>query len=454
MSDGEHGRESTTHAWRAVLVTGMLTLSFTFSFMDRQILPLLLEPVRHAFSMSDTQIGMLQGVAFSSFYACAAIPLGWMVDRYHRVGIAAACVAAWGVATAACGLCANFGQLLVARTGTAIGEAGCSPASWSILSDLLSGRALLRATAVYNCGPYLGGGMALILGSIALRYFTGIGGLTLPFAGHIEPWQAVFIAMGLPGLILGVLILMLREPERRDPERRDPGILEIDISTRATLKVLFASSQLVLFFAGSLFTTSGFYILLTWFPSLMIREGFGTVSTIGRPLGVLFLAVGLASGFLSQFLVRDLDNRDLLSPLLKRLAVALAIQIPLVLAFALVDTATAAYWFYAGEVATFAAFTTFMGSPIQLIVPNRMRGRVTGLYLLSNNVLGATLGPAAVGALSDRMKGHQHGLEIAFVMMMCVSGVCAAILIYLASTRRSTASEIGLSHADPILENL
>jgi MFS family permease len=448
MSDGEHGRES-THAWRAVLVTGMLTLSFTFSFVDRQILPLLLEPVRQAFSMSDTQIGMLQGVAFSSFYACAAIPLGWMVDRYHRVGIAAACVAAWGVATAACGLCANFGQLLVARTGTAIGEAGCSPASWSILSDLLSGRALLRATAVYNCGPYLGGGMALILGSIALRYFTGIGGLTLPFAGHIEPWQAVFIVVGLPGLIFGALILMLREPERRDPD-----MFEIDISTRATFKMLFGSSQLVLFFAGSLFATSGFYILLTWFPSLMIREGFGTVSTIGRPLGVLFLAFGLASSFLSQFLLRDLDNHDLLSPLLRRLAIALAIQIPLVLAFALVGTATAAYWFYAGEVATFAAFTTFMGSPIQLIVPSRMRGRVTGLYLLSNNVLGATFGPAAVGALSDRMKGHQHGLEIAFVMMMCVSGVCAAILIYLASTRRSTASEIDFSHADLILENL
>lgn len=448
MSDSEHGQESTTQVWRAVLVTGLLTLSFTFSFMDRQILPLLLEPVRHAFSMSDTQIGMLQGLAFSTFYACAAIPLGWMVDRYHRVGIAAVCVAAWGVATAACGLCASYGQLLMARTGTAIGEAGCSPASWSILSDLLSGRALLRATAVYNCGPYLGGGMALILGSIALRYFTGIGGLTLPFAGHIEAWQAVFIVVGLPGLILGALILTLREPKRRDP-----GVLDFDISTRATLKVLFGCSQLMFFFAGSLFVTSGFYILLTWFPSLMIREGFGTASTIGRPLGVLFLAVGLASCFLSQFLVRKLDNQDLLSPLLKRLAIVLAIQIPLALAFALLDTATAAYWFYACEIATFAAFTTFMGSPIQLIVPNRMRGRVTGFYLLSNNVLGAALGPAAVGALSDRMKGNQHGLEIAFVTMICVSGICATVLIYLSSTRRTTASQIDSSHADLALES-
>jgi MFS family permease len=448
MSDNEPSQKSPMQKWRAVLMTGLLTLSFTFSFMDRQILPMLLEPVRHALSMSDTQIGMLQGLAFSTFYACAGIPLGWMVDRYHRVGIVAVCVAAWGVATAACGLCTNFGQLLVARTGTAIGEAGCSPASWSILSDLLSGRALLRATAIYNCGPYLGGGLALILGSLALHYFTGIGGLTLPFIGHFEAWQAVFVVVGLPGLVLGALILTLREPRRRDL-----GVLKADISTRATLAVLFGSSQLMYFFAGSVFVTSGFYILLTWFPSVMIREGFGTASTVGRPLGVLFLAVGLASCFLSQFLVRKLDNRDLLSPLLKRLAVVLVIQVPLVLAFALINTSIAGYCFYASEVAIFAAFTTFMGSPIQLIVPNRMRGRVTGFYLVSNNVLGATLGPAAVGALSDRMKANQHGLEIGFVTMICLSSVCATVFIYLCSTRRTSSMRIDLSQVDPAYNN-
>jgi MFS family permease len=448
MNNSEPGQESTTQNWYAVLVTGLLTLCFTLSFMDRQILPMLLEPVKHDFSMSDTQIGMLQGLAFSTFYACAGIPLGWMVDRYHRVGIVAVCVAAWGVATAACGLCASFGQLLVARTGTAIGEAGCSPASWSILSDLLSGRALLRATAVYSCGPYLGGGLALILGSVALRHFTGMGGLNLPLVGHIEAWQAVFVVMGLPGLFLGALILTLREPRRRES-----GIRETDTSTRATLEVLFGSSQLMFFFTGSVFVSSGLYIVLTWFPSLMIREGFGTAATVGRPLGVLFLTVGLASAFLSQSLVRNLDNRDLLRPLFRRLAIVLVIQVPLVLAFALVDTSTAGYLLYAGEVAIFAAFTSLMGAPIQLIMPNRMRGRATGLYLLSNNVLGATLGPAAVGALSDRMKGSQHGLEIAFVTMICVSSVCATIFIYLASTRRTTASQTDSSYADPALKN-
>jgi MFS family permease len=448
MSDYEQGPESSVAPWRAVLATGLLATAFAFSYMDRQILPLLLEPIRHAFSMSDTQIGMLQGLAFSSFYACAGIPLGWLVDRYHRVSIAASCVAVWGVATAACGLCGNFGQFFVARTGTAIGEAGCSPASYSILSDMLSGRALLRATSFYNTGPYIGGGMALILGSIALRHFTATGGIALPLVRHFEAWQAVFIVLGLPGVILGALILVLREPKRRER-----GVLETDLSTPATFKVLFGSSQLMTYYAGWVFIASGLFALLTWFPTVMIREGFGTASTIGRPLGVLFLVVGLSGCFLSQFLLRKLNNHDLLSPLLRRLSVVLVIQIPLVAAFTLVGTASAGYWFYACEVATFSVLTTFMVTPIQLAVPNRMRGRATGLFLMSNNMVGASLGPAAVGALSDRMKGNPHGLLTAFVIVLCISSVCSTALMYLSSTKRSVANEAGLARANAMPSN-
>ncbi|PVX75150.1 MFS transporter [Paraburkholderia unamae] len=443
MSDYEHGPRSGVPAWRTIVATGLLALSFAFSYMDRQILPLLFESVRHAFSMSDTQIGMLQGLAFSSFYAFAGIPLGWLVDRYHRVRIAAACVAVWGMATAACGLSGSFGQFFVARTGTAMGEAGCSPAAYSILSDMLSGRALLRATSVYNTGPYVGGGMALILGSVALRHFTDTGGIALPMAGHFAPWQAVFIVLGLPGLILSALLLLIREPKRREV-----GGHENDISTRATLKMLSGSSQLVFYYAGWVFISSGLFVLLTWFPSVMIREGFGTASTIGRPLGVMFLVVGLSGCFLSQLLLRNLNNRDLLSPLLRRLSIVLAMQIPLIAAFMHVDTPTAAYWFYACEVAVFSVATTFMVTPIQLVVPNRMRGRATGVFLMSNYMIGASLGPAAVGALSDRMAGDPHGLLTAFVTVLGVSCVGAVILMYLSSTRRLGAKEPCPAHAD------
>jgi MFS family permease len=449
VGDCERGRESTVSTWRAAWVTGLLTLSFSFSFMDRQILPLLLEPIRHALAISDTEIGMLQGLAFGTFYACAAIPLGLIVDRYHRVGVAATCVAAWGLATAACGLCSSFVQLFAARTGTAVGEAGCSPASVSILADLLSGRALLRATAVYNMAPYVGGGMALILGGLALRYFTGTGGVTLPLVGHLAAWQAVFIAVGLPGLILGGLILTLREPPRRAS-----SIAAVDISTRATLRVLCGSSQLMLYFAGFVFITSGFYVLLTWFPSVMIREGYGTATTIGRPLGILFFVVGLGGCFLSQSLLGKLDNRDLVSPLLRRMAWVLAVQIPLVLvAFTLIRTAVMAYWFYACEVASFSMVSAFLVAPIQLGVPSRMRGRATGLLLLANNVLGATLGPASVGALSDRLKGNPHGLMIAFLTVLGVSIFCAVVLIHLSSTRRATATQSETLQANAVAGN-
>jgi hypothetical protein len=197
------------------------------------------------------------------------------------------------------------------------------------------------------------------------------------------------------------------------------------------------------FFASFVFVTSSLYIVLTWFPSVMIREGYGTASSIGRPLGVVFLAVGLSACFLSQFLVRKLDNSDMLGTLLRRLSIVLAIQIPLIAAFAIVESANTAYWFYACEVATLSVTTTFMASPIQLGVPNRMRGRATGLFLLFNNVLGASLGPAAVGALSDTLKGHPHSLVTAFVTVLGISSVCSVILMYLSSTKRAAVAESG-----------
>lgn len=428
MEAQQHLNASLPNTRRVVVTTVLLALAFTFSYMDRQILSLLLEPVRHKFSLTDTEIGMLQGLSFGAFYACSGLVLGALVDRYHRVRIAAACVAAWGLATAACGVSGNFVQLFLARTGTAIGEAGCSPASYSILSDMTSGRRLLRATAVYHTGPYIGGGVALILGSAALSYFTHAGGMTLPVVGHVDAWQAVFIALGLPGVLLAAAILALREPTRR--EQGD----DVDVSTRATLKFLFSSSQLMLYYAGFVFVTASLYVLLAWFPSVMIREGLGSAAKIGRPLGAIFLIVGLAGCIASQVLLRRLDNRDLLHPLLRRLSIVLALQIPITAALLTADTATLAYLLYGCEVVTFSAVTTFMVAPIQLTVPNRMRGRAAGLFMTFNYLLGASLGPALVGVVSDRL-GGSRGLLLAFVIVLCVTSACSALLFY-ASSRR------------------
>jgi MFS family permease len=428
MEAQQHVDASSPNIRRVVVTTVLLALAFTLSYMDRQILSLLLEPVRHRFSLTDTEMGMLQGLSFGAFYACSGLVLGALVDRYHRVRIAAACVAAWGLATAACGLSGNFIQLFLSRTGTAIGEAGCSPASYSILSDMTSGRRLLRATAVYHTGPYIGGGMALILGSAALSYFTRAGGMTLPVIGHVDAWQAVFIVLGLPGILLAAAILALREPMRREHGG------DVDVSTKATLKFLFSSTQLMLYYAGFVFVTAGLYVLLAWFPSVMIREGLGSAAEIGHPLGTIFLIVGLAGCISSQVLLRRLDNRDLLDPLLRRLSMVLALQIPFTAAFLLADTATLAYWLYGCQVVTFSAITTFMVAPIQLTVPNRMRGRATGLFLTFNYLIGASLGPALVGVLSDRLRGS-HGLLVAFVIVLCISSTCSALLFYASSKR-------------------
>lgn len=162
---------------------------------------------------------------------------------------------------------------------------------------------------------------------------------------------------------------------------------------------------------------------------------------------------GFSRCCLSQFLLRKLDNRDLLSPLLRRLSVVLVIQIPFVAAFTLVDTASAGYWFYACEVVTFSVLTTFMVIPIWLAVPNRMRGQTTGFFLMSTYLVGASLTSEAVGALSDRIKSNPHGLLTAFVIVLCISSVFSATLMYLSSMKRSVANEADSVRANAMPSN-
>jgi len=186
-------------------VTIVLLIGFTFSFIDRQVLNLPVEPIRADLDITDTQISFLQGLAFVLTYVAMSVPIGRMVDRFNRIAIMVGGVLIWSVTTVACGLSKNYLQLMTARLGVGAGEAALTPAAWSVLADYFHPDKLARPISVYLMGPYLGAGIAMIAGAEVLDWTKQIDHLTLPLVGEVAPWQFTFIAVGLPGLLIAAL---------------------------------------------------------------------------------------------------------------------------------------------------------------------------------------------------------------------------------------------------------
>ena len=187
---------SSTMAWYAVAV---LFVAYTFSFADRIILSLLVQPIKQDLALSDTKISLLHGFAFAIFYTLMGIPIGRLADRYSRRAIAAAGIAVWSFMTAVCGIARGYWELFSARVGVGVGEAALSPAAFSMIADLFPPQKLGRALSVYTMGAFVGAGLAFIIGGAVIQSITSSPEMTLPIVGTIRSWQAAFFIVGLPG---------------------------------------------------------------------------------------------------------------------------------------------------------------------------------------------------------------------------------------------------------------
>ena len=182
MSD----QSSSTYRW---YVVGILTLSYLVSFLDRQILALMVGPIKVDLQLSDTEISLIMGVAFSLFYAFMGIPLGWLADRTNRRNIIIVGITFWSLMTAACGLASTFIHLFLARIGVGAGEASLTPSAISIISDYFSRQDRGRAIATYNMGVSLGTGIAMVLGGVVISFVVDSPYVELPLIGTLSTWQ-------------------------------------------------------------------------------------------------------------------------------------------------------------------------------------------------------------------------------------------------------------------------
>lgn len=190
----------------------LLTSAYLASFMDRQILSLLVEPIKADLHLTDTTLGMIQGVAFGIVFTVAGIPMGWLADRVARPRLIACALVVWSGLTAACAFAGTASQLMVARMGVGLGEAALGPSAAPLIRESVPRDRVVTAMAIYMLGIPLGGGMALFLGGVVLPWVQAMGGIALPLVGLLKPWQATMVLVSLPGFILALLMLTVSEP--------------------------------------------------------------------------------------------------------------------------------------------------------------------------------------------------------------------------------------------------
>ena len=413
-------------AARGWYVTAVLLLGFTFSFVDRQVLNLLVEPIRADLGLSDTQISLLQGFAFVLTYVALSVPIGRMVDRFNRMRIMIAGILVWSATTVACGLSREFAQLLTARMGVGAGEAALTPAAWSVLADYFHPDRLARPISVYLMGPYIGAGIAMIAGAEVLDWTREVDVIELPLVGVLAPWQFTFVAVGLPGVLIALLFATLREPERRG-RRHDslvPPWREVAGYLRQHARIYVALHLGVPFIVVML------YGLQAWVPTILVRVYEMDLADAGRQYGVVALFAGSAGVLTGPFLERGLRSLgDTSAPLRVAMLGALSATTCLGL-LPLASTSTLALSAIAGASFSVTLPLALITTVMQDVTPNEMRGVVNGLYVVTTNVIGLALGPTLVAASTDYVFGDPQSVARSLALVALFVGPIAVVLLW------------------------
>lgn len=407
--------EATFVPKRRALTLLLLTFAYFFSYMDRQILAILNEDIIRDLHLSDAQMGILGGMAFAIFYAGLGIPVAWLADRSNRVRIIAGALAIWSGFTALGGLAGNFWQLLGARIGVGIGEAGSSPPSHSIIADLYPPDKRASAMSIYSLGVGLGAAFGTIIGGVVATYYG---------------WRVAMYVIGLPGLLLAAIIwAVVPEPKR--------GLSDAQIAmdtARPSLidgfTTLFANRAALHLVAGFTLTSMIGYGLTAFGPSFMQRSfGFTKLDIALKvaPAGAIIVAVAaIASGRIADRLTRRYGQYSQSF----MVAVFKTIGLPLTLC---VYTATNPTFGVGAYFLSILFSTAYLGVTFALIqseAPIRSRATWAAITLLVNNMIGLGLGPFLVGMLSDALKPAYGAESLRYSMFVFAAITPWAIFHY------------------------
>ena len=416
-------RPHSSAAWWALL---LLTATYTFSFIDRQIINLLVDPIRIDLSLSDSQVSFLQGLAFVLPYVLLSIPLGRVVDRANRIRVLVIGILVWTISCVTCGLAKNFWQLGMARMGVGAGEASVTPASWSLLADYFPEDRRALPVSIFLMGPYLGAGLSLILGAEVVGWASGLGSTELPLVGALAPWQLTFMLVALPGLLMVFLLPLLPDPPRtqRLTEAAEP-LSWGDIAQYVWPRRGVFGAYLL----GAPFIVLVLYALQAWVPSLLIRVHGLEIVEAGRYYGTIALVAGSAGVLSGPVAARWLAGRvDPAGAPLVTSIVSTSLLIPVLVSAGLAESLTWALVFITGASYLVTFPLALFATGLQSASPNEMRGLMAGCFVLSTNLIGLTLGPTSVALASDYIFGSPQAVGSSLAL---VGGTVLPMAVFL-----------------------
>lgn len=415
------------YPWAALAI---LTTLYTVSFIDRQVLNLLVDPIKHSLGITDTAFSLLQGLGFMIAFVAFNPIAGWLVDRGDRRLLLLGSAVIWSLCTIACGLATSFTLMFAARVGVGAAEAFVMPAAWSLLAETFDQRRLPRALSIFLMGPYIGGGLALIFGGLLIRAAPPLA-VAFPFLAGLETWQIVFIAVGVPGLLLALLALFIREP-RRGP--REARVVTEALSVRDSLRFLWSERAFFIPFSfGMAAVIISLYSLPAWMPAVLIRSFGANPAVVGVQFGVVSLVAGILGVLSGPSAARLLDGGRY----------AGVVLVPVVAAAGLIVGAAALILSpgYGAALAAAGLISFCYALPqapasaaLQLASPAGMRGLVSALYAFIVAMIGLVIAPTLVAMMTEHVFGESAAVHQSLSAVVAVSAV-AGLALSLAARR-------------------
>ena len=413
------------YAWYVVTV---LTIAHVISFLDRQILALMVGPIKRDLGISDTQMSLLLGFAFAVFYTLLGVPIGRLADRSSRRNIITVGITIWCAMTALCGLARNFGQLFLARVGVGVGEATLTPSALSIISDYFPREYRGRAVGFYNMGVSVGAGLAMIVGGQVIVFVTKAPPVVLPFFGELAAWQTVFLLVGLPGLFIAALMRTVREPVRHGKIRMagDSDGQSDTISLRDTFAFLNQRRRTYLGLAA---TVSGSTILgygfLSWLPEMYIRTWGWSITQVTLAQGIVLLIAGPLGVNLAGWWADRSFKRGNKSAHARLLVISAPFMLIASALLPLMPTGELAILLFVPHIMGAAGITAAGGAALMLVTPNQLRGQTTAIYYFIISLAGLTLGPTSVALLTDYLFRDEAQLRYSLAIVGLLAGLLA-----------------------------
>ncbi|MBT0670202.1 MFS transporter [Novosphingobium profundi] len=385
-------------ARRGWMIAALLALASIASQFDRVVLNLTVEPVKSHFGMDDTQFAMLQGVAFGIFYTLCSVPIGRLADKHRRTGLLGISLLLFSGFSMFSGLARNFGQLFASRVGVAVGEASVTPTGLSLLADLFPPQRLGRAVGVFFLSAPFGIGLAYLVGG---QLLDGLSALHLAGEGlplGLLPWQACFLLVSLPGLILAPVFWLLREPLRRggghDRAMSVGEVVAIVKERRLALTLMFAGFSMV---------TVVNFAYNVWMPALFGRVYGWDPAEVGLGFGLVMIVCGTSGTFFAGVLADRVAASGKVDAPLRVAAWSFLLCGVFGCLAPLMPNAWASLALIAPAMFLSCMPVPCAGTALQLIVPNRARAQVTAFYIMVISLVGIGIGPMIIGFMNDHV---------------------------------------------------